>query len=71
MSDNVRGTRGITSDTALRLALYFDVSPEFWLNLQSRYDLKIAKRDLRTFIVDSPEVPTAQGGLSPLNATTG
>ncbi|MDF1632266.1 HigA family addiction module antitoxin [Mycoplana sp. MJR14] len=32
---------GITSDTALRLARYFDTTPEFWMNLQTGYDLKI------------------------------
>ena len=34
--------RAITADTALRLARYFGTSPEFWLNLQSTYDLKVA-----------------------------
>jgi addiction module HigA family antidote len=38
--------RGITADTALRLALYFGNSPEFWMNLQSNYDLKVARRKL-------------------------
>ena len=45
ISEIVRGRRAITADTALRLEKYFDVSAEFWLNLQSRYDLKMAKRD--------------------------
>jgi antitoxin HigA-1 len=36
-------TRGITADTALRLGRYFDTTPEFWMNLQSRYDLETAK----------------------------
>lgn len=35
----IKGKRGITSDTALRLAKYFGNSPEFWLNLQQMYDL--------------------------------
>jgi addiction module HigA family antidote len=35
----VRGTRGITADTAVRLARYFRTTPKFWLNLQARYDL--------------------------------
>lgn len=35
----IKGKRAITSDTALRLALYFGNSPEFWLNLQQLYDL--------------------------------
>jgi addiction module HigA family antidote len=38
--------RSITADTALRLGLYFKTSPEFWLNLQSSYDLEIAKDKL-------------------------
>jgi addiction module HigA family antidote len=39
----VLGKRSITVDTALRLAKYFGTSPELWLNLQSRYDLEIAR----------------------------
>ena len=35
----IKGKRGITSDTALRLSKYFGNSPEFWLNLQQMYDL--------------------------------
>src|SRR5258707_2697903 len=38
--------RSITADTALRLGLYFKTSPEFWLNLQSAYDLEVAKDKL-------------------------
>ncbi len=40
----LRGTRGITADTALRLARYFGTSPRFWLNLQQSHDLKVAER---------------------------
>jgi addiction module HigA family antidote len=36
----VKERRGITADTAYRLARYFDTTPDFWLNLQSTYDLK-------------------------------
>ena len=39
--------RRITADTALRLGLYFGNSPEFWMNLQSHYDLKMARRKLK------------------------
>jgi antitoxin HigA-1 len=46
VSDIVRGKRAITTDTALRLGIYFKTSPEFWLNLQNRYDLKRAQRSL-------------------------
>lgn len=41
ISEIVRGQRAVTADTALRLAEYFGTSPEFWLNLQSRYDLLV------------------------------
>jgi addiction module HigA family antidote len=40
----VHGTRAITPDTALRLGKYFGVSAQFWLNLQTRYDLQLAGR---------------------------
>ena len=45
VSDIVRGRRGITADTALRLERAFGVSAAFWLNLQSHYELEVAKRD--------------------------
>ena len=38
----VRGKRAITADTALRLGQYFKMEPQFWLNLQSNYDLGVA-----------------------------
>lgn len=41
----IHGQRGITADSALRLGAYFGTTPEFWLNLQSRYALKCARRD--------------------------
>ncbi len=40
----VHGRRGVSAETALRLATYFRTTPEFWLNLQTRYDLKVAER---------------------------
>jgi len=39
----LNGTRSITGDTALRLAHFFDTSAQFWLNLQSLYDLRLAE----------------------------
>ncbi len=42
----VHGERSITADTALRLAAYFGTSAELWLNLQSEYDLRQARRTL-------------------------
>jgi addiction module HigA family antidote len=47
IAEIVNNRRRITADTALRLALYFGNSPEFWMNLQAHYDLKIARRNLK------------------------
>ena len=43
INDIVRGRRGITGDTALRLARYFRTDAQSWLNLQSAYDLRVAE----------------------------
>jgi addiction module HigA family antidote len=40
INEIVHGKRSITADTAFRLGRFFDMSPQFWLNLQSRYDLE-------------------------------
>lgn len=46
INDVVRERRGITPDTALRLARYFGTTPQFWLNLQSSFDLRKAEVEL-------------------------
>ena len=46
ISEIVNGKRGITVDTALRLDRYFGIEAQFWLNLQSEYDLRIMKRKI-------------------------
>jgi len=46
ITEIVNNRRRITADTAVRLALFFGNSPEFWVNLQSWYDLKVATKDL-------------------------
>ena len=43
INEIVHGIRGISADTALRLARYFGSSERFWLNLQTRYDLEVEK----------------------------
>ena len=43
INEIVLGKRGITADTALRLARYFGTSPQFWLGLQTDYDLDVAE----------------------------
>ena len=50
LNDIVRGRRGITADTALRLARYFGTSPELWLGLELDYDLRIAKQKVGKLI---------------------
>ena len=45
--DLVHGRRAMTADTALRLARYFDMEAQFWLNLQTRYDLEAHVRPAR------------------------
>jgi addiction module HigA family antidote len=47
INDIVLGRRAITTDTALRLGRYFGTTPEFWINLQARYDLDVAERTVR------------------------
>ena len=42
--------RGITADTALRLARCFSTTPEFWMNLQQRYELEAARRAIGTIV---------------------
>src|SRR5215510_14643892 len=46
ISEIVNGRRGITADTALRLARYFATTAEFWMNLQAAFDLDLAQRAL-------------------------
>lgn len=58
INEIVLGKRGITADTALRLARFFGMSAEFWLGLQAQYDLDIAaeklgdrlKREVKTYV---------------------
>lgn len=45
INEIVHGRRGITPSTALRLAKFFDMSPDFWMNLQLRWDLYFARQN--------------------------
>ncbi len=47
VKDIVLGRPAITTETALRLGRYFGMSPQFWLNLQTRYDLDVADRNVK------------------------
>ena len=52
----LHGTRAITGDTALRLAHFFGTSPQFWLNLQSLYDLRLAEEKAGKSIKTLPKL---------------
>lgn len=46
INEIVKGLRGITPDTAIRFGIYFDMSAEFWVNLQTHFDLAKARASL-------------------------
>jgi antitoxin HigA-1 len=56
ISEIIRGSRAISADTALRLGKYFNVSPEFWLNLQSHYELAVESDDLSDILKNKVKV---------------
>ena len=54
----INGQRSITGDTALRLARFFGMAPQFWMNLQSMFDLRIAEQKSGRAIRTLPTVET-------------
>lgn len=52
INEIIREKRGVTADTALRLAKYFGGSAQFWLNLQSTYELRLVESDNVQFLDD-------------------
>lgn len=54
VTEILNGQRGISGDTALRLGHFFGTSPQFWLNLQSLYDLRLAEQKAGKFIKALP-----------------
>jgi len=58
ISEIVHGKRAITADTALRFGRYFGMEAQFWLNLQSRYDLQKTEADLHKRL-DKEVIPHA------------
>jgi len=64
INEIVRGRRGISADTALRLARYFGTDAQSWMNLQQRYDLECAKDALgKTLSKISRHAAVARAGL--------
>jgi len=55
----VKGARAISADTALRLGRYFGTGPEFWINLQSNYDLCVAATESQREIEAIPQLAYA------------
>ena len=50
----INGQRGITADTALRLGHWFGTSPQFWMNLQQQYELRLAEKEVGAKIASLP-----------------
>jgi antitoxin HigA-1 len=62
INEIVHGKRSITADTALRLGRFFGMSPQFWLNLQTRYDLEVTEDFLAHRLDDEVHAFQAQTG---------
>ncbi|MDH2341311.1 MULTISPECIES: HigA family addiction module antitoxin [unclassified Bradyrhizobium] len=56
----INGQRGITADTALRLGHWFDTSPQFWMNLQQQYELRLAEEEVGAQVASLPRRATVQ-----------
>jgi addiction module HigA family antidote len=69
LNEIVRGERGVTADTALRLARCLGTSAQFWLNLQSLYDLRTAEQKARNKIAREV-APLKFASLSPSSLAT-
>jgi addiction module HigA family antidote len=54
----IHGQRGITADTALRLGHWFGTSPQFWMNLQQNYELRLAESEIGAKIAVLPRRAT-------------
>jgi addiction module HigA family antidote len=55
----LNGNRGISAETALRLARYFGNSAQFWINLQSRYDLAAVEQDIGEKVIEEVQQASA------------
>lgn len=68
VSQIIAGKRAITGDTALRFGHWFGTEPQFWLNLQSAYDIRIAEEKAGRAIAMLPIRREADGARAPRNA---
>ncbi len=60
VTEILKGQRAITGDTALRLGHFFGTSPEFWINLQSLYELRLARQKAGKTIDSLPTLKSSQ-----------
>jgi len=65
ISQIINGRRAITGDTALRLAHWFGTSPQFWMNLQALYDVRLAEQQAGTEIRSLPTGPGKRKAAHP------
>jgi addiction module HigA family antidote len=63
LTEIIRGRRGVSADTALRLAQWLGTSPEYWMNLQRNYELRLAEQahgeEIRSTIIPLPKPASA------------
>src|SRR5258708_18101962 len=62
VTEIINGQRGVTADTALRLGHWFGTSPEFWLNLQTLYELRVARHVVGARVARLPRLPDQRSG---------
>jgi len=62
LNELVRGKRGVTADTALRLAQLFKTTPQFWMHMQANFDLKVAISRRRAFKLANRTLAGTPGG---------
>jgi len=67
ITEILKGQRAVTGDTALRLAHFFGTTAEFWLNLQSLYELRVAERKLGKSIKTLPTLKRTERALAVSN----
>lgn len=65
----INGQRGITADTALRLGHWFGTSPEFWLNLQQLYELRLARAEVGDRVQKLPKLGKRKRQRDPASAS--
>jgi addiction module HigA family antidote len=64
LTEIIRGKRGISGDTALRLGRWFGTGPDIWMNLQKNYELRLAEKNIWKDINDLPTLSEAMKKLS-------